>query len=53
MNVKIQIQPDFVFLFDEDNKVIRSERKPSSGDTIIAIAKLRTFAKRNGFQVVK
>jgi hypothetical protein len=51
MKAKIQIQPDYVFLFDNDNKIIKSERKPASGDTIMALARLRTWAKRQGYEV--
>jgi len=51
MNARIQISPDFAYLYGEDNKVIKSEKLPFSGATVIAFAKLRTFAKRNGIEV--
>ena len=51
MNAKIQISPDYAFLYGPDNKVLKSEKLPTSGATVVAIAKLRTFAKRNGIEV--
>lgn len=51
MKAKIQTTPDWAYLYGPDNKIIKSEKLPSSGATTIAIAKLRTFAKRNGFEV--
>jgi len=48
---KIQTSPDYVYLYGDDNKVIRSEAIPASGVTVMAIARLRTFAKRNGIEV--
>ena len=51
MIAKIQTTPDYAFLYDTDNKVIKSEKLANSGATVIAIAKLRTFAKRNGIEI--
>lgn len=46
---RIQITHDWVYLYGPDNKVIKSEK--FSGSTVIAIAKLRTFAKTKGYEV--
>lgn len=51
MYAKIQTTPDWAYLYDQDNKIIKSEKLPHSGATAIAIAKLRVFAKRNGIEV--
>jgi len=51
MIAKIQISPDYAFLYGIDNLVIKSEKLPPSGATVIALAKLRTFAKRHGIEV--
>ena len=51
MIAKIQTSADWVYLYGPDNKIIKSEKLPASGATTIAIAKLRVFAKRNGFEV--
>ena len=49
MKARIQITNDWVYLYGPDNKVIKSERL--LGSRIIAIAKLRTFAKTKGYEV--
>jgi hypothetical protein len=51
MIAKIQTTPDYAFLYDNDNKVIKSEKLTHSGATAIAIQRLRVFAKRNGIEV--
>ena len=47
----IQVTPDWAYLYGEDNKIIKSEKLPSSGASVIAVAKLRTYAKKNGLEV--
>lgn len=47
----IQTTPDWAFLYDSDNKVLKSERLPMSGDTVIATTKLRVWARKNGIEV--
>ena len=51
MYAKIQTTPDWAYLYGPDNKIIKSEKLPASGATVVATAKLRTWAKRNGFEV--
>ena len=51
MIAKIQTSSNWAYLYDQDNKVIKSVKLPESGATVIAIAKLRTFAKKNGIEV--
>jgi len=53
MDAKIQVKQGWIFLHDDSNKIIKSERLPVSGDTSIAMAKLRTFAKNHNIKVVK
>ncbi len=53
MDAKIQVKQGWVYLHADDNKIIKSEKLPVSGDTTIALAKLRTFAKIHNITVVK
>jgi hypothetical protein len=54
MVAKIQISQEFAYLYGVDNRIIKSEKLPSlSGSSVIAVAKLKTFAKLNGIKVVK
>ena len=46
---KIQVVSGYVILFDNDNKVLKSEA--FSASTAIATAKILTYAKRNGIEV--
>jgi len=48
---KIYFTPDFAYLAGSDQKVIKSEKLAHGGATVIAVAKLRTFAKRNNIEV--
>ena len=50
--LKFQTQRDFLILFDsETNKVLKSEKLPMSGSTVIAETKIRVWAKKNGLEV--
>ena len=50
--LKFQAQNDFLILFDDKtNKVVKSEKLPNSGSTIIAEVKIRTWAKKNGLEI--
>ena len=53
MKERVFIDTGFwIALFDtKDNKVLKSEKLPNSGSTIIAEMKIRTWAKRNGLVV--
>lgn len=51
MVAKIQTTSDWAYLYGEDNKIIRSEKLPASGATIIAVTKLMVWAKKNGIKV--
>lgn len=46
---KIQSTPDYVYLYGDDNKVIKSIKVTSSH--VIASAQIRTYAKRNKIEV--
>ncbi len=51
MVAKIQVSQGWVFLHGEDNKVLKSEKLVNSGATVIAVAKLRAWANKNGVKV--
>ena len=51
MIAKIQTTPDWAYLYGPDNKIIKSEKLPASGATVVATTKLRVWAKRHGFEV--
>lgn len=51
MIAKIQTTPDWAYLYDEGNKIIKSEKLPASGATVIAVTKLRVWARKNGIEV--
>ena len=51
MIARIQSDTRFVYLYGDDNKIIKSEKLSDSGSTAIAVAKLRTFARKKGIKV--
>lgn len=53
MKARIQNDTRFLFLFGEDNRIIKSEKLSDSGSTEIALAKLMTFATKKGIRVLR